>query len=49
MMQKQVLTAIEMQKSGVVPNQQIAEKFEVGRSTLLRYVADYKKKMKEEE
>lgn len=38
------MEAIELQKSGEMTNQQIADRFEVGRSTLLRYVADYKKK-----
>ena len=35
--------ALELQKEGWT-NQQIAEEFDVGRSTLLRYIADYKKK-----
>jgi DNA invertase Pin-like site-specific DNA recombinase len=42
MTDEQVLEAIELQKSGEFTNQQIAEKFGVGRSTLLRYVAKIK-------
>ena len=42
---EQVLKAIELQKSGEFTNQQIADRFVVGRSTLLRYVAEYKKKI----
>jgi len=44
MTDEQVVEAIAMQKTGEFTNQQIAEKFEVGRSTLLRYAAKYKKK-----
>ena len=36
--------AIELQK--VMTNQMIADKFSVGRSTLLRYIKDYKEKTK---
>jgi DNA invertase Pin-like site-specific DNA recombinase len=39
-----VIEAMELQKRGEFTNQQIADKFGVGRSTLLRYVAEYKKK-----
>ncbi|MFA6144167.1 MAG: recombinase family protein [Sulfurimonas sp.] len=37
-----VLQAIEMQNTGMV-NQEIADSFGIARSTLLRYIADYKK------
>jgi DNA invertase Pin-like site-specific DNA recombinase len=43
MTDSQVVEAMELQKNGKFTNQQIADKFEVGRSTFLRYVADYKK------
>jgi len=43
MTEEQVLEAIALQKSGAFTNQQIADKFGVGRSTLLRYVSEYKK------
>jgi len=43
MTDEQVLEAVEMQKNGEFTNQQIAEKFEVGRSTLLRYLSEHKK------
>jgi DNA invertase Pin-like site-specific DNA recombinase len=43
MRDSQVIEAMELQKSGKFTNQQIANTFGVGRSTLLRYVADYKK------
>jgi DNA invertase Pin-like site-specific DNA recombinase len=45
MTDEQVLEAIELQKKGEMTNQQIADMFGVGRSTLLRYVAEYKKKI----
>ena len=44
MTKQDVIEAIKLQKSGKMTNQQIADKFGVGRSTLLRYVAEYKKK-----
>jgi len=44
MSDEQVLEAIELQKSGEFTNQQIADRFRVGRSTLLRYVAEWKKR-----
>jgi DNA invertase Pin-like site-specific DNA recombinase len=42
MTNKQVVEVIELQKSGEFTNKQIADRFGVGRSTLLRYVAEYK-------
>ena len=48
MTEEQVAEAIKMQQTGDFTNQQIAEKFEVGRSTLLRYVAKFKQKVKED-
>ena len=42
MTNEQVVEAIELQKSGEFTNQQIADRFGVGRSTLLRYLAEYK-------
>jgi len=42
MSDEQVREAMELQKSGEYTNQQIADKFEVGRSTLLRYISKYK-------
>jgi len=35
--------AMELQKGGKLTNQQISDKFGVGRSTLLRVVAEFKK------
>jgi len=46
MTDEQVLEAIELQKKGNMTNQQIADKFRVGRSTFLRYVCEWKKKSK---
>jgi len=43
MTEEQVLEAIALQKSGEFTNQQIADKFGVGRSTLLRVVSEWKK------
>jgi DNA invertase Pin-like site-specific DNA recombinase len=43
MTDSQVVEAMELQKNGEFTNQQIANKFEVGRSTLLRYISEYKK------
>jgi DNA invertase Pin-like site-specific DNA recombinase len=43
MSDEQVLEAMELQKSGEFTNQEIADKFWVGRSTLLRYVSKHKK------
>jgi len=43
MSEANVLDAIKMQKSGDFTNQQIADKFGVGRSTLLRYISEMKK------
>ena len=43
MTDEQVIEAMELQKKGEMTNQQIADRFGVGRSTLLRYVANYKK------
>lgn len=42
---KQVKEIIELQKNGEYTNQQIADKFGIGRSTLLRYVSEYKKQV----
>jgi len=44
MTNEQVVEAIELQNSGEFTNQQIADRFGVGRSTLLRYLAEFKKK-----
>lgn len=41
----QVKEIIELQNSGEFTNQQIADKYNIGRSTLLRYVSNYKKKV----
>jgi DNA invertase Pin-like site-specific DNA recombinase len=41
----QVVESMELQRSGEYTNQQIADKFGVGRSTLLRYVAEYKRRV----
>lgn len=41
---KKVLEAIKMQNDGII-NQEIADHFEIGRSTLLRWIANYKKKL----
>jgi len=43
MTDEQVVEAIELQKKGEMTNQQIADIFGVGRSTLLRYVSESKK------
>ena len=45
MSDEQVCEAMELQKSGEFTNQEIADRFGVGRSTLLRYVAREKKKV----
>ncbi len=42
MNEHQVVEAMEIQKSGEFTNQQIADRFGVGRSTLLRYVSEWK-------
>ena len=39
---EKVLLAMQMQDDGM-SNQEIADKFEIGRSTLLRYISKYKK------
>jgi len=39
-----VMEAMELQARGEMTNQEIADMFRVGRSTLLRYVANYKKR-----
>ncbi len=41
MSENQVFEAMELQKKGEMTNQQIADRFGVGRSTLLRYVREY--------
>ena len=38
-----VISIIDLQREAQLTNQQIADKFNIGRSTLLRYVANYKK------
>ena len=38
-----VINIIDLQEKADMTNQQIADKFNVGRSTLLRYIANYKK------
>jgi len=43
MTDEQVVEAMELQKKGEMTNQQIADMFGVGRSTLLRYVSEYNK------
>jgi DNA invertase Pin-like site-specific DNA recombinase len=43
MTDSQVVEAMVLQKKGEITNQQIADKFGVGRSTLLRYISEYKK------
>ena len=48
MRDEQVIKAMELQKTGELINQEIADKFGVGRSTLLRHVAEWKKKGKDE-
>ena len=45
MTDEQVIEAMESQKRGEVTNQQIADRFGVGCSTLLRYVAEFKVKI----
>jgi len=43
MTDEQVAEAMELQKKGEMTNQQIADMFGVGRSTLLRYISEMKK------
>ena len=43
MSDEQVIEAMELQKKAEMTNQQIADMFGVGRSTLLRYVAEIRK------
>ncbi len=43
MTEEQVIEAMELQKKGEMTNQQIADRFGVGRSTLLRYVGEWKR------
>ena len=45
MTEEQVVEAMELQNKGEMTNQQIADSFGVGRSTLLRYLAKYKKSL----
>ena len=45
MSDEQVLEAMELQKTGELTNQEIADKLGVGRSTFLCYMAEYKKNM----
>jgi len=47
MTEEQVVEAMELQKKGEMTNQQIADMFGVGRSTLLRYLAEYKNKVRD--
>jgi len=49
MTEEQVVEAMELQKKGEMTNQQIADLFGVGRSTLLRYVAELKNEKVENE
>jgi DNA invertase Pin-like site-specific DNA recombinase len=42
---EQVKEIIELQQTGEYTNQQIADNFEIGRSTLLREVSNFKKKL----
>ncbi|MGB6327901.1 MAG: recombinase family protein, partial [Halarcobacter sp.] len=42
--EKEVEDIIELQKTATMTNQKIADKYSVGRSTLLRYVSNYKNK-----
>ncbi len=43
MTDEQVVGVMELQKTGEYSNQQIADRFGVGRSTLLRYIGEWKK------
>ena len=43
MSDEQVVEAMALQKKGEMTNQEIADRFGVGRSTLLRYAANHKK------
>jgi len=45
MSDEQVIEAMALQKKGEMTNQEIADMFGVGRSTLLRYFANYKKSL----
>ncbi len=45
MSDEQVIEAMELQKSGKFTNQEIADRFGVGCSTLLRYVSKYKARL----
>ena len=49
MTDEQVVEVMELQKKGEMTNQQIADMFRVGRSTLLRYVAELKNETVENE
>ncbi len=40
--EEKTIKALEMQKQGLT-NQEIADEFEIGRSTLLRYISSYRK------
>ena len=42
---KEILEIIELQDQGLLTNQQIAEQFNIARSTLLKYVSEYKKNL----
>ena len=42
MTEEHVVVAMELQKKGKMTNQQIADRFRVGRSMLLRYIAEYR-------
>ena len=46
MTDEQVVEVMELQKKGEMTNQQIADRFEVGRSTLLRYIGEWKASLK---
>ena len=43
--EEEILEIIELQEQGLLTNQQIAEQFNIARSTLLKYVSDYKKNL----
>ncbi|CAA6815809.1 MAG: Site-specific recombinase, resolvase family [uncultured Sulfurovum sp.] len=45
MTKKQVEEAVSLQQIGEMTNQQIADSFGIGRSTLLRYLSNYKKSL----
>jgi len=42
--EERTIKAIELQKQGTMTNQQIADEFKIGKSTLLRYISNYNNK-----